>query len=409
MPNKDNYADTSSTSYVDYSDTYASDINTRTFDAAWPKDVAYINGEEYITRNSSGEALSSVEQVYDYDEDEDTPRNDSYNAIRADIDDDTSLLRKTMRSAGIYSPLDMRYWTTFYRIPRLDPYNIVEGVTEYDFFTKPDINILNAGNLSDDCQKIPYFNYLWNCGYRDTVLENLDYSNSDKSCPFVRILSNRRTSNIDIPDISVDDYETAQNMYGTKVYYPKSSLQSDENSEFTVEFEDTRFLDIYNYFKAWDYFRRLKWLGLVSPSEKNIFNKILSDHISVYKFLIDNDGETIIHYSKWTGVYPKSISRSAFSEIQSSGPLKITVGFKSSGWFEDMSPNILTDFNALIVGWLTSGAIDGTQEMPIWDDEIGAVSGENVDYPYIDMPASDKLDERGYSLPLLKWGKFVEQ
>ena len=174
MPNKDNYADTSSTSYVDYSDTYASDINTRAFDAAWPKDVAYVNGEEYITRNSSGEALSSIEQVYDYDEDEDTPRNDSYNAIRADIDDDTSLLRKTMRSAGIYSPLDMRYWTTFYRIPRIDPYNIVEGVTEYDFFTKPDINILNAGNLSDDRQKIHYFNYLWNCGDRETVLEKLD-------------------------------------------------------------------------------------------------------------------------------------------------------------------------------------------------------------------------------------------
>ena len=42
-------------------------------------------------------------------------------------------------------------------------------------------------------------------------------------------------------------------------------------------------------------------------------------------------------------------------------------------------------------------------EVDIWDESISAVSGENVDYPYIVFPK--EADWRGYKLPLLKWGK----
>jgi hypothetical protein len=36
--------------------------------------------------------------------------------------------------------------------------------------------------------------------------------------------------------------------------------------------------------------------------------------MSIYKFLVDTDGETILYYAKATGVYPKSISRYALSK-----------------------------------------------------------------------------------------------
>ena len=126
--------------------------------------------------------------------------------------------------------------------------------------------------------------------------------------------------------------------------------------------------------------------------------------MSVFRFLVDDDGETIIHFSKFTGVFPKSISRSSFSEIPQSGPLKVTIGFKLSGFFEDMEPNILTDFNSLVSLWKKGSTTEEppNNESPLWDDYIGMPSGENVDYPYIEFPK--EADWRGYRLPLLKWG-----
>ena len=340
--------------------------------------------------------------------------------LKSEVLSHESDMRKTMRANGIYEPDDLKYWSTFYRLPRLDPFNHVQGAREYVFFTKPDLPILRyndgspddqskSGWLSAEASQIPYFNWLYSHGYLYTVLENLCYGASDgssgRSCPFVRILSNRKTSNIDIPDIAVDELETAQNMFGSRILYPKSSISSDENIDFSVEFEDTRYLEIYNYFKTYDIARQLSWLGLLPPKKSYIINKILYSHMSIFRFLVDDDGETILHFSKFTGVFPKSISRSSFSEIPQSGPLKVTIGFKLSGFFEDMEPNILSDFNSLISLWKKGSmtAAPPENEVDIWDESISAVSGENVDYPYIVFPK--EADWRGYKLPLLKWGK----
>lgn len=371
------------------------------YDRYGVKEVSYDQADYAIdaqvnTYNSQGKAIPRDEMTYD--------ENTDYTALKADINNHESELRKLMRANGVYEASDMLYWSTFYRFPRIDPFNYVDGLKEYDFFTKPDLPLLSSGNLTSEANNIPYFRYLYNTGYIYTVLENLCYSNGNTAaCPFIRILSNRRSSNIDIPDIMVDELESAQNMYGTRILYPKSSMQSDENIDFSVEFEDTRYLEIYNLFKTWDIYRQLKWLGLIHPSQTYIENKILYDHIAVYKFLVDNDGETILHFSKWTGVFPKTISRSSFSEVPQGGPLKVTIGFKLSGWFEDQSPNILSDFNGLIGNWLGKDVLDNPKEVPIWDDEILAVSGESVDYPYIEFPQN--RTDGGYSLPLLKWGK----
>lgn len=354
----------------------------------------------------------------------DTTAVDPLTQTQADMNDATSLLRKTMKAAGIYQKEDMKYNSSFYRFRRIDPFYMVEGATEYLFFTKPDLNILNSsGSLSTGSNSnsnpygikndssaggaaaVPYFNELFNLGYAPTVLSDLCYSNSvSDHCPFVRILSNRKTSNMDIPDIITDELETAQNMFGTRIFYPKSSMKSDEDAEFSIEFEDTQYLEVYNFFKAYDVYRQLKWLGVISPEMHFIENKILHDHMSIYKFLIDTDGETILYYAKATGVYPKSISRSAFSEIQDKGSLKITVNFKLSGWFEDMEPNILADFNSLVNNWYTS---KNYTEVPIWDEDISAVSGENLNCFYIArapgfMSTTYGPDSNGYKRYLLK-------
>lgn len=327
-----------------------------------------------------------------------------YVALKDDISESDSLLRRTLRANGIYELRDMNYNSSFYRFPRWDPYHLVEGTKELVFFTKPDLPILSNGTLNSSAEcnaaEVSLFKSLYDLGYGKTTLTDLCFHNGlvDKDCPFIRILTNRISAPVDIPDIRVDSLESAQNMYGTKLYYPKSSMGSDENIEFSVEFEETNHLEIYYLFKAWDYFRRLCWLGVMRPDINYILNKVLCDHISLYKFILDNDGETILFCCKWTGVYPVSISRNSFGEVPEKGPLKMTIGFKQSGWFEDTDSSVIADFNALVSSWKWS-----YENMDMWDNEIQAISGENVYIPYIVQDTSVNSD--GYSKYLFRWGK----
>ena len=341
------------------------------------------------------------------------PNNPERTELMKDMYDNASLLRRTMRANGIFTPEDMKLNECFFRFPRNDPYNYVDGAREYLFFTKPDLPLLCDGNqLMPECAIIPYFSELFESpGYIRSVFYNLNQMYANDHCPFIRILSNRKTSNMDIPDINVDEMETAVNLYGTRIFYPKSSMASDEGADFTIEFEDTRYCEIYHLFKTWDYYRQLKWLGLVGlgahmgkdiaqgdkadPAFEHyyqyIYYKILHDHISVYKFLVDNDGETIIFMAKATGVYPKSINRSTFSEIPERGPLKITVGFKVSGWIEDSTPSIVADFNSIMQPYyvdeqgISLEALQTSDSIaaPLYDEDIDFVSQENVSMPFI--------------------------
>lgn len=360
-----------------------------------------------------------------------------------DMNSEDSALRRTLNANGIFRASDMKYNEAFYRFPRNDPYNYVDGAREYLFFTKPDLPLVidseatsAEGFLTEPAKNIPYFTDLAESeGYRKSVFCNLSYSGSKEhdGCPFIRILSNRKTSNMDIPDIQVEELETAANLYGTKIIYPKGSSSNDEGIDFTVEFEDTRFLEIYHLFKVWDYYRSLKWYGVISPAsflkeygankkqrasddllesaanhvagamdlirqsfmdpdqsygkvERDyvgyIFHKVLHDHIRVFKFLIDNDGESILYAASAIGCYPKTIQRSSFSEIPDRGPLKISVGFKVSGWFDDILTNVVRDFKAIVNSWKSQSECEENYH-PLYDPEIGYISQELVDVPFI--------------------------
>lgn len=342
------------------------------------------------------------------------PDNSIYNALDAqkkieefkesvikEMESSTEELHKLMMANGLFEEADLNYQVynnKFYPLKRIDPYNVVEGTKEVVFFTKPSIPVLYPNTLN----RSPYFTYLNKFGYTH-ILEALSGKKSKQTntTPFLNILTNRIKSNLDIPDLQVDALETAQNFWGTKLLYPKSSMSSDEGASFTAEFEDTKYLEIYHLFKAWDEFRRGKWLGIYFPDTSDIINKILYDHIAVYKFIIANDGETLLYWCKWTGVYPESISRSTFSEIPKDGPLNITIGFKLSGWFEDMTPEIIYEFNALVNKYYNTSAAQAISK--VWDISVKEYNyradQSAVRYPYIfDRSSAGNPIERNQSI-----------
>lgn len=328
------------------------------------------------------------------------------------IDEESEELHRVKMANGLFDQSDMTsniYNNYFYPLPRIDPYNMVEGTREIVFFTRPNIPMFGTSDtnpLPNYCRS-GYLKYLYNSGYSH-ILNILAGRKSkvNMTTPFINILTNRISSNLDIPDINVDSLETAQNMWGTKILYPKSSLSSDEGSSITCEFEDTKYLEVYNIFKAWDHFRQGKWMGMFDTDINDVLQKILYDHIAVYKFIIANDGETIIYWCKWTGMYPESISRSSFSEIPKNGPLKINIGFKCSGWFDELDPAILTEFNNLVVAFY--GIKPSTGD--IWD-----ICNPNLNYsadqtevlcPYIIKPeVASTFDKKDMQQPLFEWIK----
>jgi len=312
---------------------------------------------------------------------------------------DDALLLKQMRSNGYFQPSDMKYRRSFYPVKRMDPYNRVQGTKEYVFFTKPRIPIVANNDLTDQFKAIPYYRNLWSSGYAyQEILKDL--SAYGDICPFVQMLTNRITSNIDIPGINVDVLETAQNFWGSKIVYPKTSMSSDEGIEFTCEFEETKHLEIYHFFKAWDLYRQMKWWGIISPPDYCINHKILNDHIAVYKFIVAEDGERLLYWCKWTGVFPSTIGRDTFSEIPVEGPLKLTVTFKVSGWFEDMEPNILSDFRQIV----STGLNRNYNRWKIWDIDVGGIEQENMYLPWVE--AAGKLNSENFTDVYFEWLEF---
>ena len=323
-------------------------------------------------------------------------RDNNFNAI---VMDESDLYKRALRANGLYTRSDMNWFNVFYRFPRIDPFNALGPTREYIFFTKPDLHIFNErdiGVLNTEIANMPFFQDLMRRGYGKTSLRELQYS-VDASTPFVRILSNAKTSNIDLASISVEDMDTAANMYGTKMFYRKASDHSDEENDFTIEFEDSKSIEVYLWFKAFDEYEKKKFEGKVTPpTQEYTVKKVLHDQMTIFKFVVADDGETIVHYSRLQGCYPKSCPREVFSDLSSDGNLKFTTQWKST-FQSDMDPIIITHFNYLSSLCSCEGTV-----MPLWDPEIQAVSGEDVLVPCISL---NKIPNTRYSQYKLLWKK----
>ena len=308
-------------------------------------------------------------------------------------------MNETLWANNLYSRRDMEWYTKFNRFGCIDPYNALSGAREYLFFTKPDLNLVipDTRQLNPELKNQPYFEELIN-RYPD-VIAQLQKSNGigDKG-PFMAILSNAVKNSLELPGITANTIDTPSNIYGTSYNYRGWGYHDDENVSFSLEFEDTKYLEVYNLIKAYEEYQRLKRLGMVTPP--NIYpkapvvngkcfgyylkNKILHDQFSVYKFIVEDDGETIIHYSKFWGVFFKNVPRDAFSDPKVEGGLRYAVEFEAA-FVEDLNPSILTDFNEL-----TYDYVKNTKDLPVFNKNTKMIDGTWATMPIITKVNKDK-------------------
>ena len=299
----------------------------------------------------------------------------------------SSGVNSLLYSNGIYDRLRMGLFDKFSRIPVIDPYNTITNTKEYIFITKPDLcllktnsDIINPALGNNTFFKEAVENYL-------PVVKQLQSSSEVNKTPFMTILSNSLTSALDLPGISSDSVDTSSNIMGTKISYRGTSYRSDDDHDFSLEFEDNKYLDIYMLFKIYDEYERLKWNGSIDLASDDhwkeyITNRVLHDQMTIYKFIVDNDGMRILYWARITGCYPISVPRDSFSDAPN-GPLKYTIQWKGN-FVRDMDPIILDQFNYLVkpvfdrIRSRTSNYI-----LPLYDQENHHFNGAWSSTPFI--------------------------
>ena len=173
----------------------------------------------------------------------------------------SSGVKDLIMANGIYDRYDMQWYKKFSRFGIIDPYNAINTTREYIFITKPDLCLMNTSNgtLHTLLSKYPFF--IEAISRYNQVARQLQSSISINDGPFMTMLSNSVSSSLDLPGINAEMIESGANIMGTKISYRGTSIKSDEDFDFSLEFEDTKHLDIYMLFKIWDEYEKLKWNG----------------------------------------------------------------------------------------------------------------------------------------------------
>lgn len=396
--------------------------------------------QEILRRNreqSSTEAVKKKYGTYKYRSDSElldtvAPiKNDNgvKDIVNANTSNKNTPIESLLRSRGIYSRnyIERGLYNNFNRFGYniIDPYNTPTVTREYVFFTKPDLNILTTTDgvtdgdykdLNKNLVNYPFFTDVYS-RYR-AVLEDLCWSHSVRksdSIPmangalnyntknnFIPLLSNTLVSTLPLPDRNAEYVETNGNVYGTKIRYRDSSSGA-KNFNFSLEFQDTRFYDVYMFFRIYDEYINLKNLGIVGPKQRQVWRKVLHDQFSIYKIVVDEDGTTITQFVKYTGVFPTSVPSSMFSDMNSTEPKgRLSVEF-SCFEVEDMNPYILREFNAV-----SSSPVNGIanlmkfRECELYDTSADHANGDWPKYPYVYWP---KLNEGSQYISTLNSGQ----
>lgn len=222
-----------------------------------------------------------------------------------------------------------------------------------------------------------------------------------------------------MPEITAGVVDTAATIFGTSIDYRGDAFNAGEKYEFSLEFEDTRYLELYIMFKAMEEYAQLKKFGIVTPPNINkvpaddngyaysqyIQNKELHDQFSIFKFILDEDYQDIVYYGFLVGVFTKSVPREAFSDLDPNNGLRYNVQFEAQ-FVDDMKPYILTDFNNLV----SNMSSPGKKLLSVYNTKTGEVDGRWAKSPYVIKQHKSTTDPAAWLAPAsmeykyqLKW------
>lgn len=243
---------------------------------------------------------------------------------------------------------------TQYNRFRLQGYNNeapVKGIP-YVFFTTPLCNMTSQAVYADS-----FLTYM--SQFHPDVLSTLQYKGYsqnqvekgiwDTTSPFIKLLSNTAMS-FESKDYISRTREVGETFQGFKLTMPASNVDSINGEEFAIQFRDLRDIPVLKLINSWFIYHNGVRVGKFPPSLDAIRNHYYDYMSSVYYFLTDMDGETLIYWCKYTGCAPINVPFSVFgTDWGSHDIIQYSVNFSCS-FKEDMNPDILMDFNKVSMG-----------------------------------------------------------
>lgn len=261
------------------------------------------------------------------------------------------------------------------------------------FFTRPDLNILTPGDwptANEQTMNHSETALLWR---KNPELFKLltDCTRCGDNNNFNMLLSNQVTS-FDIKDEEISSVKAGMSWNDYEMVYG-DAYTGRAAGEFTCNFMETSDYSIINLIKLWITYIDNVARGAWSPSyqlkkdrsginRSHVFTKTLDYASSVYVFKCGPDGEDILYWSKYYGVFPMNTGANALNWDNDS-PIgttpKLNIRFAYS-FKKDLSPISLIEFNKI-----ARIDLDSTTSENSFNVNFGHSSRPYVGAPFIQM------------------------
>ena len=266
------------------------------------------------------------------------------------------------------------------------------------FFIKPDLNIFGDNSIEGaiDTASTAAGAYVGDGTIKAVhnsnrqLLRQLTHED-DENHHFALYLSNKAKT-IDIPDEELKTSTYGQTATGFAASYAKHNLESKQNNKIDIDFTDDRNLSIYKLHKVWVEYMAGCYRGIFRPKKEYINNHALDYATALYYVLTAEDGETIIFWSKFYGIFPLNVPTATYSkgdgELISLPKVKISYQYSIK---EDLNPVSLLELN------MHSSAVNSYSDMkdfyvPSYD-ATNMVASTWVGVPFVE----EVVDESGTS------------
>lgn len=271
------------------------------------------------------------------------------------------------------------------------------------FFTRPDLNILVPGGSTANEQTLNNSEtaMVWR-RYPELFKLLTDAGRCGDSNNFNMLLSNQVTS-FDIQDETLTQNKAGKSWNEYEMVYG-DAYSGRTAGEFTCNFLETSDYSIINMLKLWITYIDNVARGAWSPSYEltgegseyidysHVFSKTLDYAASAYVFKCGPDGEDVLYWSKYYGIFPLNTGAGSLAWDNNNpigdGPkLSIRFGYSMK---RDMSPISLVEFNN-IANVPTSGPIVSEAS---FNTNLGHSSRPYVGAPFIEMKLGDFVMEK---------------
>lgn len=251
----------------------------------------------------------------------------------------------------------------------------------YVFFSRPALRMYDSKGKFLSSLKGTYFDWM-NNNHNKALKSLTNWLSTEHSLnPF---LSNAVES-FELSDEIISTVEHGETFTGHKNVYARNTNGSNTSGQFNIAYTEDKNLTIYTMHKAWIEYMHQMQRGYLLPATAYLHKKMIDYACSVYVILCSNDGESILYWAKYTGVFPLNTPSSAYSWTKGTGPSlpKFNINY-SYAMKEEMNPLTMTEFNML------TNSLKSTNYREVFSsDQLMMVNG------MVGMPFIEGLGERG--------------